>query len=129
MQAALWEGVIPYVMGLRAHRGSWAPADDPHTPEDAARVVPWDGPRNPGGWTAVVRRFRDGHRETWWAADLRLIGLGWDQQLRLVAVTTDPAPLPADSTWYLLTKPADEPLLHENSQLASASGSAGRLLI
>jgi len=103
VQTALWEGAIPYVMGLRAHRGSWAPADDPHTPEDAARVVPWKSPRAPGGWTAVVRRFRDGHRETWWAADLRLIGLGWDQQLRLVAVTADPARLPADSTWYLLT--------------------------
>jgi hypothetical protein len=90
-------------MGLRAHRGSWAPADDPHTPEDAARVVPWASPRASGGWTAVVRRFRDGHRETWWAADLRRIGPGWDQQLRLVAVTTDPARLPADSTWYLLT--------------------------
>jgi hypothetical protein len=103
VQTALWEGAIPYVMGLRAHRGSWAPANDPHTPEDAARVVPWDGPRNPGGWTAVVRRFRDGHRETWWAADLRLVGMAWDKHLRLVAVTTDPARLPADSTWYLLT--------------------------
>ena len=51
----------------------------------------------------MVRRCRDGHRETWWAADLRRIGLGWDQQLRLVAVTTDPARLPADSTWSLLT--------------------------
>ena len=103
VQTALWEGAIPYVMGLRAHRGSWAAADDPHTPEDAARVVPWDSPRAPGGWTAVVRRFRDGHRETWWAADLRLVGMAWDQDLRLVAVTTDPARLPADSTWYLLT--------------------------
>jgi hypothetical protein len=102
-QTALWEGAIPYVMGLRAHRGSWAPADDPHTPEDAARVVPWDSPRVPGGWAAVVRRFRDGHRETWWAADLRLVGMAWDKHLRLVAVTTDPGRLPADSTWYLLT--------------------------
>jgi hypothetical protein len=103
VQTALWEGAIPYVMGLRAHRGSWAPADDPHTPEDAARVVPWASPRRPGGWTPVVRRFRDGHRETWWAADLRLVGMAWDKALRLVAVTTDPARLPADSTWYLLT--------------------------
>ena len=103
VQAALWEGAIPYVMGLRAHRGSWAPADDPHTPEDAARVVPWGSPRAPGGWTAVVRRFRDGHRETWWAADLRLAGMAPEKTLRLVAVTTDPARLPADSTWYLLT--------------------------
>ncbi len=97
VQTALWEGAIPYVMGLRAHRGSWAPADDPHTPEDAAHVVRWDSPLRPGGWTAVARRFRDGHRETWWSADLRLIGLGWDQAFRLVAVTTDPARLAADS--------------------------------
>jgi SRSO17 transposase len=103
VQTALWDGAIPYVMGLRAHRGSWAPADDPHTPEDAARVVPWESPRAPGGWTAVVRRYRDGHRETWWAADLRLAGMAAEKALRLVAVTTDPARLPADSTWYLLT--------------------------
>ena len=103
VQTALWDGAIPYVMGLRAHRGSWAPADDPHTPEDAARVVPWESPRTPGGWTAVVRQFHDGHRETWWAADLRLAGMAPEKALRLVAVTTDPARLPADSTWYLLT--------------------------
>ena len=103
VQTALWDGAIPYVMGLRAHRGSWAPADDPHTPEDAARVIPWESPRAPGGWTAVVRRYRDGHRETWWAADLRLAGMAAEKALRLVVVTTDPARLPADSTWYLLT--------------------------
>ena len=103
VQTALWDGAIPYVMGLRAHRFSWAPADDPHTPEDAARAVPGDGPRAPGGWTAVVRRFRDGYRETWWAADLCLASMAVEQALRLVAVTTDPARLPADSTWYLLT--------------------------
>jgi SRSO17 transposase len=45
VQTALWDGAIPYVMGLRAHRGSWAPADDPHTPEEAAQAVPWDSPR------------------------------------------------------------------------------------
>lgn len=111
VQTALWDGAIPYVMGLRAHRGSWAPADDPHTPEDAARVLPWEGPRRPGGWTAVVRRFRDGHRERWWAADLRLAGMAPEKTLRLVAVTTAPARLPADSTWYLLTNlpPPDAP--------------------
>ncbi len=116
VQTALWDGAIPYVMGLRAHRGSWAPADDPHTPEDAARVVPWESPRAPGGWTAVVRRFRDGHRETWWAADLRLAGMAPEKTLRLVAVTTDPARLPADSTWYLLTN-----LPHPDAPHAAAS--------
>jgi phage terminase large subunit-like protein len=41
----------------------------PFAPEDAAREVPWTSAEEPGGWTAVERRFRDGHTETWWAAD------------------------------------------------------------
>ncbi len=103
MQTALWDGAIPYVMALRGRSAHWAPPDRPQSPQAAARLTPWAGPTAPGGWTAVVRRFRDGHRETWWAADLTLHGMAPDHELRLVAVTTDPATLPADSTWYLLT--------------------------
>jgi SRSO17 transposase len=116
MQTALWEGGIPYVLAVRARRGSWAPFVEPHTPEEAARRLPWGGTRKPGGWTAVSRQFRDGHCETWWAADLSRIGLGWDQPLRLVAVTTDPTRLPAASTWYLLTN-----LPHPNAPHAATS--------
>ena len=100
---ALWEGGLPFVLALRATRGRWAPVEEAHTPEDAAREVPWESPRRPGGWTAVVRRFRDGHRETWWAADVTLAHEGPDQPTRLVVATTDPAALPAASTWYLTT--------------------------
>jgi len=99
MQTALWDGAIPYVMALRGRSA----ADRPASPHAAAQLTPWAGPQSPGGWTAVVRRFRDGHRETWWAVDLTLHGMAPDHELRLVAVTTDPATLPADSTWYLLT--------------------------
>ncbi len=94
---------IPYVLALRGRSAPWAPPDRPQSPQAAARLTPWAGPAALGGWTAVVRRFRDGHRETWWAADLTRHGLAPDHELRLVAVTTDPALLPADSTWYLLT--------------------------
>ena len=65
--------------------------------------MPWASPRQPGGWTPVIRRFRDGHRETWWAADVTLAHEGPDQPSRLVVATTDPAALPAASTWYLTT--------------------------
>ena len=51
----------------------------------------------------MTRRFRDGHTETWWAADAQLGGWGPDRRLRLVVATTDPASLPGHSTWYLLT--------------------------
>jgi DDE superfamily endonuclease len=100
---ALWAADLPFVLALRATRGRWAPAEAAHTPQDAAREVPWQSPQRPGGWTPVVRRFRDGHRETWWAAELTLVGEGPDQPTRLVVATTDPATLPAASTWYLTT--------------------------
>lgn len=102
-EAALWTAHIPFVLDLRPSRGSWGPADGPHTPVDGARLVPWGGRRAPGGWVPIVRRFRDGHRETWWAAELTLPGYGPDLPTRLIAVTTDPAVLPATSTWYLTT--------------------------
>ncbi len=44
----------------------------PHTKIDAARALAWGGLDAPADWTRVRRRFRDGHTETWWAADARL---------------------------------------------------------
>jgi hypothetical protein len=94
---------LPFVMALRPRRGIWARAADAHTPVDAARALAWGGPDDPGDWTPVTRRFRDGHTETWYAADARLGGWGPDQARRLVAVTADPATLPPKVTWYLVT--------------------------
>ncbi|WP_349345064.1 hypothetical protein [Streptomyces rapamycinicus] len=51
----------------------------------------------------MERHFRDGHTETWWAADARLGGYGPDSPCRLVVATTDPAGLPEKATWYLAT--------------------------
>ncbi|KAK1185250.1 hypothetical protein B7755_048495 [Streptomyces sp. NBS 14/10] len=51
----------------------------------------------------MERHFRDGHTETWWAADARLGGYGPDSPCRLVVATTDPATLPEKATWYLAT--------------------------
>ncbi|MFA3843120.1 hypothetical protein ACEG43_44520 [Streptomyces aureus] len=68
------------------------------------------GPDRPGDWTSVTRIFRDGHTVTWWAADAQLGWWGPDGTARLVVATTDPATLPAQSTWYLATDlslPAD----------------------
>jgi hypothetical protein len=102
-EGALWVEHLPYVVALRPSRGSWGPAEAAHTPADAARAVRWGGPRDRGAWQPAVRRFRDGHRETWWAAELTLPGYGPDQPTRLVVATTDPAALPPSSTWYLAT--------------------------
>ena len=68
-RAELAEAGLPFVMALRSRRGIWARAEDAHTPVDAARALAWNGPDDPGDWHPVVRTFRDGHTETWYAAD------------------------------------------------------------
>jgi hypothetical protein len=102
-EGALWAAGLPFVMGLRPSTGTWAPAGEAHTPEEAARRLRWGGPAAPGDWTAVERRFRDGHAETWWAVDLAFAGYGPDRSVRLVVATVDPATLPPLSTRYLTT--------------------------
>jgi hypothetical protein len=51
----------------------------------------------------VTRTFRDGHTETWQAADATLGWWGPDGARRLVVATADPATLPGKATWYLVT--------------------------
>ena len=99
----LWEARLPYVLALKPSKGNWAPLEAAHTPREAAAEPDWGGPEAPGGWTPVVRHFRDGHAETWWAADARLAGYGPDRAERLVVATADPATLPDPTTWYLAT--------------------------
>jgi DDE superfamily endonuclease len=100
---ALTAANIPFVLALKPRKGTWAPAEQAHTPTEAAGELGWRGPSRPGQWRRVTRRFRDGHTETWWAADAQLGGWGPDRRLRLVVATTDPARLPGHSSWYLLT--------------------------
>src|SRR5215218_490355 len=102
---ALSAATVAFVLAVKPRKGAWAPADEVHTPQEAARQLAWKSPKEPGDWTKVIRRFRDGHTETWWAADARLPAAGWgpDRRLRLVVATTDPATLPKLTTWYLVT--------------------------
>ena len=100
---ALVAAKVPFVLALKPRRGTWAPAEQAHTPVEAAGELGWQGPRKPGQWRRIQRRFRDGHSETWWAADAQLGGWGPERRLRLVVASTDPARLPGHSSWYLLT--------------------------
>jgi hypothetical protein len=97
----LAEAGLPFVMALKPRRGTWAYGPDAHTPVDAARALAWDGPDDPGDWTPVTRTFRDGHAETWYAADATLGWWGPDGLTRLVVATADPGTLPDKATWYL----------------------------
>jgi len=96
---------VAYVLAVKPRKGLWAPADELHTPQEAARQLAWGGPEEPGDWTPITRRFRDGHTEIWWAADASLPAAGWgpSRRIRLVVATTDPATLPKLTTWYLIT--------------------------
>jgi DDE superfamily endonuclease len=103
--AALGAAKVAYVLAVKPRKGTWAPAEAVHTPQEAARQLAWTSPNQPGEWTPITRRFRDGHTQTWWAADASLPAAGWGpgRRLRLVVATTDPATLPKLSTWYLVT--------------------------
>jgi SRSO17 transposase len=94
---------LPFVMALKPRHGTWAYGPDAHTPADAARVLAWGGPEDPGDWQPATRAFRDGHTETWWAADATLGWWGPDGLTRLVVATADPGTLPDKATWYLAT--------------------------
>jgi SRSO17 transposase len=79
---ALGRAGVAFVLALKPRKGIWAPDAEPHTPVEAARELGWGGPGRPDAWRRVTRRFRDGHAETWWAADATLGGWGPDRPPR-----------------------------------------------
>ena len=107
LERTLMRAHIPHVL---AHRGAvgrcWAPADQAHSFVEAIETLV------PADWVRVVRQFRDGRTETWWAAELCFGGYGSTRATRAVVATTDRDTLPALSTWYLTTNlsVADAPL-------------------
>ena len=103
LRAELRQAGWGFVMALKPSRGAWQYQAEAYTPRHAAQAIAWDGPDDPGGWSTVERRYRDGHTEIWWAADASLGWWGPDGHTRLVVATTDPKTLPDNSTWYLAT--------------------------
>lgn len=103
-EGAMWRAKVPYVLSLRPHEGRWAEQEAAHTPEEAAQRMGWNSEEEPGAWKRIVRTFKDGHQERWWAVEVTtLVGYSPEESVRLVAVTTEPRTLPANSTWYLVT--------------------------
>jgi SRSO17 transposase len=99
----MWQADVPYVLAVKPSQVVWTPPPEPESPWEAAHRLRWrarHNARHPGAWTAVVRRFHDGHAETWWAVDVRLSGsYGPERSNRLVVATSDPRTLPQASTW------------------------------
>ena len=98
LETALLKRRLPHVLARRGALGrGWAPVEADHSFKDAARSLALRA------WHEVIRRFRDGHTERWWAAELTLFGYGPGRPVRAICATTDRHELPAASTWYLTT--------------------------
>jgi len=103
---------VGYVLALKPAHGWWHQAGTVGTLKEAAAAAGWREPLHPGAWVRVVRTFRDGHSETWWALEVVAGPYGPAPGLRAVVATTDPATLPDHQSWYLATNlpTADEQL-------------------
>jgi SRSO17 transposase len=101
--AGLDKDGIPYVLALKANTRIGR-ADGPAlSPAQAAAAMPFTSPSRPGRWHRVLRSYRDGHTETWWAAEIAYGCYGPNHARRMIVATTDPNTLPALTTWYLAT--------------------------
>jgi SRSO17 transposase len=94
---------VGYVLGLKPSHCWWHANEDVGSLAEVAEAAIWAGPEQPGAWEQVVRTFRDGHTETWWALEVLAGPYGPDKMQRAIVVTTDPLQLPAVTTWYLHT--------------------------
>ncbi len=94
---------VGYVLALKPSHGWWHQEGTIGTLKAAAQAAGWRDAARPGAWVRVVRTFRDGHAETWWALEVVAGPYGPAPRLRAVVATTDPATLPDHQTWYLAT--------------------------
>jgi hypothetical protein len=94
-----------YVLALKPSHAWWHKEGEIGSPWAAAVVAGqgWEGERHPGDWVKVMRRFRDGHAEEWWALEVDVGPYGPQRRWRSVVATTDPKELPDKATWYLTT--------------------------
>ena len=99
----LHELQVGYVLALKPSHGWWHREGTIGTLRAAARAGGWRDAATPGAWVRVVRTFRDGHTETWWALEVVAGPYGPAPRLRAVVATADPATLPDHQTWFLAT--------------------------
>jgi hypothetical protein len=96
---------VGYVMALKPSHAWWPKIGEIGSPWEAAMAAGegWEDERQPGEWVKVVRSFRDGHEEAWWALEVDVGPYGPQRPRRAVVATTDPKELPEKATWYVVT--------------------------
>jgi DDE superfamily endonuclease len=123
-KGSLEDSGVGYVLSLKRSHSWWHAPGTIGALWEAALAAGWEGSGRPGGWEKVVRTFRDGHREQWWALEVEAGPYGKGRAKRGLVVTTDPATLPELGTWYLTTNlpaPGDRSERETESDLAPAS--------
>jgi hypothetical protein len=115
---------VGYVLALKESHSWWHKEGTIGALWEAALAAGWKNAEDAGQWTEVVRTFRDGHQERWWALEVVAGPYGTQQAQRALVATTDPERLPRLGTWYLTTNlpaPSDRSEQETNSDLAPAS--------
>jgi hypothetical protein len=109
---------VGYVLALKPSHAWWHRESEIGSLWEAALAAEWEGAQKPGDWVKVVRRFRDGHEQEWWALEVDVGPYGPGRGQRAVVATTDPEKLPDKATWYVVTNlphPDSEPA-HEEEE-------------
>lgn len=109
---------VGYVVALKPSHAWWHRVGEIGSPYEAALAAgqAWEDERHPGDWVKVMRRFKDGHEQQWWALEVDVGPYGPQRDRRSVVATTDPKELPDKATWYLATN-----LPHTDSKRATES--------
>jgi SRSO17 transposase len=109
---------VGYVLALKPSHAWWHKIGEIGSLWEAAVAAgeAWEDEKRPGEWVKVVRTFRDGHEEAWWALEVNMSPYGPERARRALVATTDPKELPEKATWYLASN-----LPHPDSELATES--------
>ena len=107
---------VGYVMALKPSHAWWHRVGESGSPSEAAVEAgkAWEDECHQGDWVKVMRRFKDGHEQQWWALEVDVGPYGPQKERRSVVATTDPKELPDKATWYLATN-----LPHPDSERAT----------
>ena len=111
---------LGYVLALKPSHSWWHRIGTPGSLQEVARAAGWKSEEQPGQWVKVIRTFRDGSKQTWWALEVQAGPYGETKTERAVVATTDPETLPDRTTWYLVTN-LPTPGSGEQSELTVAS--------
>jgi SRSO17 transposase len=103
LREGLRQLLVPYVLALNPSHAWWHREGVAGSLQEVAREAGWVSAEQPGHWRRIIRTFRDGSTQEWWAVEIVAGPYGPDKKERAIVATTDPKTLPDLTTWYLVT--------------------------